>query len=493
MIYNLKSNTFFACLLAILIVSASGCRNTGAANEGFDSFPAISPDYSGITIPPNIAPLNFVVNEEGRRYRVGFYDSDNNGFKVKSRNKTIRIPAGKWKRLLDRSAGSEITTVVQAKRNGRWISFRPVVNNVAEHEIDGYLVYRLIEPGFEMWGKMGIYQRSLESFRQKPIMINTMSNHNCMNCHSFAGNDSKTMMFHMRGRLGGTIVYREGTLEKLDTKTDETISAGVYPSWHPDGRFIAFSVNKITQCFHAIPGKRIEVIDTLSDVIVYDTRVKEVLTCDALSAGDRLETFPSWSPDGKYLYFCSAKLQPLQKFDSIRYDLMRIPFDPEAIKFGNIETVVSSALTGLSVSFPRISPDGRYVLFCMSDYGNFTIWHADSDLYLLDLETGEITKPDINSDQAESYHSWSSDGRWIVFSSRRKDGLFTRSYMSFFDPDGKAHKPFLLPQRNPVFYDTFLKSYNVPELIRGKVDLNPRKIRKIALTEPAGSLFRLSE
>jgi hypothetical protein len=112
------------------------------------------------------------------------------------------------------------------------------------------------------------------------------------------------------------------------------------------------------------------------------------------------------------------------------------------------------------------------------EYGNFTIWHKDSDLYLMNLTTAEITKPGINSDQAESYHSWSSNGRWIVFSSRRSDGLFTRLYLSYIDATGKAHKPFLLPQKNPEFYNTFLKTYNVPEFVTSKIDLDPRILSK---------------
>jgi len=110
----------------------------------------------------------------------------------------------------------------------------------------------------------------------------------------------------------------------------------------------------------------------------------------------------------------------------------------------------------------------------MSHYGNFSIWHPESDLYLKDLKTGEIIKPEINSGQTESYHSWSLSGRWIVFSSRRLDGMFTRPFISYFDTSGHAWKPFLLPQKDPLFYDTFIKSYNVPELVTSEIKLNPR-------------------
>jgi Tol biopolymer transport system component len=294
----------------------------------------------------------------------------------------------------------------------------------------------------------------------------------------------------MRAQNGGTIIYRNNKLEKVNTKTSNTISAGVYPSWHPGGRFIAFSVNNIVQMFHSAPGTKIDVIDTLSDVIIYDTETRIVSTCDALSTKENFETFPSWSPDGNFLYYCSARAIPLEKYDQIRYDLLRIAFNPVSNQFGTVDTVVSASKNGLSVSFPRISPDGRYLLFCMSNYGNFSIWHPESDLWLKDLKTGEITKPDINSGQTESYHTWSSSGRWIVFSSRRLDGMFTRPFLAYFDSAGQAHKPFILPQKDPSFYKTFIISYNVPELVTSKVKLDPRTFSKVTYDDAVPATFK---
>ena len=444
-----------------------------------DREPAIFPDYSGVTFPPNIAPANFIINEKADKFLVKIFSQSKSEIIVTSGNGKINIPERKWKRLLGACKGKEFSVDVFAKKNGQWTKYRTIINKVANETIDGYLVYRLIEPGFETWNKMGIYQRCLENFSEKPIMINDMSDGNCMNCHAFSSNNSNTMMFHMRAQHAGTVIFRNGKLEKVNTKTDKTISAGVYPAWHPNGRYIAFSVNSIVQMFHSVPERKIDVIDTLSDVVLFDTETNKVSTCGALSSKENFETFPSWSPDGKYLYYCSAKVIPLEKYNQIRYNLLRIGFDPDSRQFGSVDTVVSASVKGLSVSFPRVSPDGKFVLFCMSSYGNFSIWHPESDLYLKNLQSGEISKPDINSSQAESYHSWSSNGRWIVFSSRRLDGLFTRPFFAYFDSSGKAHKPFILPQKNPSFYKTYLKSYNVPELVTSRVKLNPRILARL--------------
>ncbi|MEJ2568518.1 MAG: cytochrome C biosynthesis protein, partial [candidate division WOR-3 bacterium] len=147
-----------------------------------------------------------------------------------------------------------------------------------------------------------------------------------------------------------------------------------------------------------------------------------------------MENWPAWSPDGKYLYFCSApKLETYEdikeqdlEYRQIKYDLMRVSFDEKTRRWGKLETVLSGTKIGGSINQPRVSPDGRFVLFTVSDYGNFPIYLSSSDLYILDLSTGKSGKLDINSDYVESFHAWSSNGRWIVFSSKRIDHLFAR-------------------------------------------------------------------
>ena len=101
----------------------------------------------------------------------------------------------------------------------------------------------------------------------------------------------------------------------------------------------------------------------------------------------------------------------------------------------------------------------------------------------MNLETGEYHKMDINSPQTDSYHCFSSTGHWFVFSSKRLDGLFTRPFFSYLDDSGKASKPFVLPQENPGFYDTFIRNYNIPELITGEVTVSPQSIRDKVLED----------
>jgi len=95
---------------------------------------------------------------------------------------------------------------------------------------------------------------------------------------------------------------------------------------------------------------------------------------------------------------------------------------------------------------------------------------------MMDLETGKYRKLAMNSPFSESWHSWSSNGRWIAFSSKRRGGLFTRLYISYVDTQGRADKPFILPQKDPLFYDSFLETYSVPEFITGPVKISRRAL-----------------
>jgi hypothetical protein len=460
----------FFCLLAFISCSVPNIQQYGDAGK----YPDIFPDYINVTIPCNMAPLNFRLKQSGTWELLRL---EGNGLKidVTSSDGKFLIPSHKWEKLLEKNKGESIKATVFVKEKEYWKRYNPFSVFISSDPIDPYLVYRLIEPGYELWNKMGIYQRNLENFNESAIYENKMTNYNCVNCHSFCMGNPKEMMFHLRGDYGGTMLVRNGKAEKLNTKTDSTISSLVYPCWHPSGKFIAFSVNKIDQGFYLNNKDRIEVFDSASDMVVYDLEKHEIFTSPLLFSKNVLETFPGFSPDGKTLYFCSAKSFPVpEKSDSMKYSLCSIPFYPETRKFGErTDTIFNAVTSGKSAAFPRVSPDGRFLLFTVAGYGSFPIWHKDADLCLYDLKAKKyIDVNNVNSPDVDSYHSWSSNSRWIVFSSRRVDGLYTRPFIAHIDKDGKTGRAFMLPQKDPDFYQALLKSYNIPELVKDEVSLN---------------------
>ena len=473
-------------ILIVCLCILSACRPQISGNVGAQ--PDIFPDYRDVTVPVNIAPMNFeMLSDEGLGWRVvirGVSDS----LIIRSDDGLISFRMGQWRRLLQENAGGQLSVEVLEKRKDGWYAYQPFMMHISEDEIDPYIAYRLIPPGYSLWREMSIRQRNLETFREKTIYSNTQGKGNCVNCHSFCDRDPDRLLFHMRAELAGTYIFRDGMQEKLDTKTEQTISALVYPYWHPSGKFVTFSVNRTNQLLHTTDPNRIEVFDEASDVTVYDIDNHQIVTSDLLSSESSFETFPTFSPDGRSLYFCSSKaVDPMpERYKDVRYSLCRIAFDPETCSFGSkVDTLYNAETRGGSVSFPRISPDGRHLVFTLSGYGNFSIWHKDADLYVADLQAGTV-KPmtALNSDDVESYHSWSSDSRWMVFSSRRDDGHYTKPYISYVDAEGNPHKPFLLPQKNPKkYYGMLMFSYNIPEFVSDRIDLDGREIVKLTKTE----------
>jgi Tol biopolymer transport system component len=456
----------------------------------------ISPDYAAVTMPANIAPLNFKVTTEADEYLTHIHSrKDADGFTVGG--KTLDIPAKKWKAMLAEAQGDTVFIDIYVRRDGKWYRYPRISNAVAE-EIDPFISYRLIEPSYIGFEEMEICQRDLRNFKEERIYANTaMSDEDegqCINCHSYQNyNRDQHFQMHVRLNHGGTLIARGDTLKKVNLKTESTISSGVYPAWHPTLPLIAYSVNETSQSFHTRKLNKIEVQDAGSDLILYDVNNDYI----KIIANDstEMETFPTWSPDGKWLYYVSAKIPPMtheqikeyqnQNYKDFKYDIYRKPFDAKTLTFGTTDTVFQASRFGRSATLPRISPDGRFLIFTMGEYGTFHIWHRDSDLYILDLERMELRPlSEVNSRNVESYHSWSSNGRWIIFSSRRDDGSYTRLYMAHIDKKGRAGKPFLLPQRDPDQNARRFKSYNIPEFMVCPVDLSQRQIINAIKEEP---------
>jgi hypothetical protein len=463
----------------------AGCRHE--IEVVIDRTPIIFPDYQNVTIPYNIAPLNFRVNEKGEKIIVNVRGREKNSDFVFRGDKVI-FPDKKWTRLLNENKDGFIEIYISILKNDSIRKYKPYKIFIAGDLIDGYLVYRLLMPGFQNWNQMGIYQRSLSSFRQETIMDSRLLPGTCMNCHSFAMNDPENMVFHLREFYPGTILFQGNKIEKLNTKAGKMFGNAAFPYWHPSKKYIAFSVNRVNQIFHAIGTFRAAAIDMKSDIFVYDIENNKMLSSPVLSAAGKFETFPCFSPDGLKLYYCSAdSVKMPQKFDKTRYSLCSVSFNPLTGEFGEkADTLISGPAINKSISIPRVSPDGRFLIFCMADYGAFPSYNPEANLYLLDLNSRKYKPLEIlNSNSVESWHSWSSTGRWIVFSSRRGNGLYSDVYIAFMDENGNAGKPFLLPQKDPNFYDTFLFSYNVPELVKSKVLIDPYQVEKIARKTPA--------
>ena len=486
----------YIVLLGFAMMFLSSCANHPSvpSDASVSSVqPPIFPDYCDVTVPCNIAPLNFMLPADQYEACVARITTPDGKQQTYGDGVKVQIPEEEWHDMLDASKGKSIKVEVWGQKDGKWLSFKPFEIYVAKEPIDEYVSYRLIEPSYAGWDFMEIVQRDLTTFEETQIFNNKITCNDrakgqCVNCHSYQNYKTDNMLFHVRLSNGGTVIVNDGKISKVDLKRDYTISAGVYPSWHPTAKLVAFSTNRTRQGFHTLNLNKIEVFDEVSDLILYDVETDSVsIICNDSTL---LEVYPTWSPDGKYLYYCKSVPLPEElrdkdiasTYSKIQYNLYRRSFDVATHNFGEEELVYDAASQDKSATLPRISPDGHYLLFALGQYGCFHIRHSDADIVCMPLDnqvSSDIDLTGLNSEGfADSYPTWSSNGHWIMTSSRRGDGNFSRIYFAYFN-NGKVEKAFLMPQEDPE-HDTYrLKCYNRPEFMVEPVKISVEEFSRV--------------
>ncbi len=540
----MNTTTLKLGVLALALASLMACSSPTVPSSYTDrkESPQIYPDYTDVTVPVNIAPLHFHIDHSATdkafvtRFTAG-------GEQWVLGGEDVRPGLKKWHQMTDAAlaADGKINVEVFIQSDAQWQRFKPFSISVMKDSIDPYISYRLISPSYVTYEDLTLNQRCLENFDESLIYGNMINSdeHNgqCINCHHTQWYNPNRLQFHVRQYLGGTVIAYDGKVQKIDLKTDSTLSAGVYPTWHPTKPWIVYSTNMTGQSFHTRDPQKIEVQDTKSNLIFYNLETNEVtpITRDTTD----LDCFPFWSPDGRYIYYVSAHwerrdtvnldFELIKNYKDVQYNLYRMAFDERTHTFGPRQLVYNAVARNRSVTLPRISPDGRWLMFTQGQFGVFHIWHNDADLYLADLTRIE---PDIdapsplpglnetklthedsvrvaqaeaiplpafirpiteaNSADVDSYHSWSSNGRWVVFSSRRVDGNFTRPFITYFKADGTFTKPFELPQDNPQYHRQLLRSYNIPDFMSGPVTIRPQEFAKVIRKDATKAKLKMS-
>ena len=342
-----------------------------------NELPNIYPDYTNVTVPINIAPLTFQIDGKAEdvvaRLSVGKEEVICGGLQ-------IQPDADDWRRLADLAAkGDSIKVEVYVEQNGSWTRFKPFNIYVSPDSIDSYISYRLIPPSYVTYEELTINQRCLENYDESVIYDNLLCSEGakgqCINCHNYQQYNPDRMQFHARQNMGGTVIAYDGIVKKVNMRNDSILSAGVYPTWHPWLPFIVYSTNMTGQVFHSVNPNKIEVFDSESDLIAYDVNKNEVTNIENDPA--EMECFPFWAPDGKTLYYCSAHFEYsdtvtdkgkefVAHTQEAKYNLYKKSFDPETMQFGPRELVFAADSIDKSATLPRVSPDGRYLMFTVA-------------------------------------------------------------------------------------------------------------------------------
>lgn len=553
--YKALINVVFIAAMSQLIVACSS-PSVPTAYSDSQAYPTIYPDYIDVTVPTNIAPLHFHIDHDtaATDFVTRFTAGDD---QWTLGGEDVCPGLKKWQQMKEAALAADglIHIEVFVQSNDQWQRQKPFTITISKDSIDPYISYRLISPSYVTYEDLTINQRCLEDFDESLIYGNMINgdeeNGQCINCHHVQWYNPNRVQFHVRQYLGGTVIAYDGKVQKINLKTDSTLSAGVYPTWHPTKPWIVYSTNSTGQSFHTRDVQKIEVQDTKSNLIFYDLETNEVTPITRDTAD--LDCFPFWSPDGKYIYYVSCHWERkdtiqldfefIKNYKDVQYNLYRKPFDEQTRTFGPRELIYDAALRNRSVTLPRVSPDGRWLMFTEGKFGVFHIWHNDADLFLLDLAQAQPVEPtpvihysednlpeallsrisnnverdamvdslneaagalhalpvairnitELNSPEVESWHGWSSNGCWVILSSRRDDGNFTRPFIAHHDGNGHFSKPFELPQENPQYHRQLMRSYNIPEFLSGPVTIRPQEFATVIKNDATPAQLRISD
>jgi tetratricopeptide (TPR) repeat protein len=294
----------------------------------------------------------------------------------------------------------------------------------------------------------------------------------CGNCHSFS-RDGKTMGIDVDGPANDKGLYAMVPVKKITTIGNDYLVRwssfseeggqkrfGFMSQVSPDGKYVVNSID--------VPrAKGMRVVDRLYNgfypyygfgQVFYPTRgvlawySKETGKLQTLPGADDpnyVQTSAFWSPDGKWLVFSRAAAsdpypagykRSLYANDpnetQVQYDLYRIPFNDG--KGGTPERVMGASQNGMSNNFPKVSPDGKWIVFVQCKNG--LLMRPDSKLYIVPFGGGESRPLESNLPVMNSWHSWSPNGHWLAFSSK-SPSLYTRLYLTHIDEQGHASPP----------------------------------------------------
>jgi len=415
-----------------------------------------------------------------------------------------------WETIKSRSrAGDAVVTVSGVRGAGadEVLAQAAVTFRTSEDEVGSPIFYREVAlPFLETVKSPATYIRwrfgAVSSREQPPVVMEGLPN--CANCHSFTADGSVLAMevdsANDKGSYAIVPVEEEMVLDdpKIMTwsdyrREDEMPTFGLLPQISPDGRYVVCMV-KDRSVFVPKPGIEFsQLFFPIQGILVYyDRQTREFHALPGADDPDLVQSNPTWSPDGKHIVFARTQAYHLKNLKNkhavlltpeeckeflvegklFQYDLYRVPFNGG--QGGTPEPLEGASHNGMSNFFPKFSPDGRWIVFCKAK--SYMLLQPDSELYIIPASGGEARRLRANTRRMNSWHSWSPNGKWLVFSSKANTP-YTQLMLTHIDDEGTSSPAVVLSH-----FTTATTAANIPEFVNVPADAIQR-IRGVFLDD----------
>jgi len=498
------SNTLLKFAFIVSIISVlTACKSDSSDTEALSAVPLgqleIAYPLNETLFPPEIVSPNFVWEDdtaEVSQWQIQFRFSDQSdalSYTVKQSNWQ---PTEKdWSVIKHLSTAHDaLVTVTGMDKKGNTLSSNQIHIQTSTDLVGDSIFYREVplpfieavqDPSRIKWrlGSVDSIERPHAVLKDLPV---------CGNCHSFSA-DGKTLGLDVdygndKGGYAILDVEKDMVLndEKIITwsdykRDDKEATFGLLSQVSPDGRYVISTV-KDRAVFVATPGiEYSQLFFPIKGILVVYDREKE--TYRELPGADDpnyVQSDPTWSPDGKHIVFARSKVymkpsianstsvllsdKEVPEFTEdkapYKYDLYRVPFNEG--KGGKAEPVAGASHNGKSNFFAKFSPDGKWIVFTQAE--NYMLLMPDSELIIVPAEGGEPRRLRANTPNMNSWHSFSSNSRWLVFSSKA-NGPYTQLFLTHIDEDGNSTPPVVLDR----FTDSD-RAANIPEFVPIRAD-----------------------